>query len=146
MNQRPTADFYNFTLYDWTAASDWKEQSLETNRPVLILSPPAAPEALALLQKILSAIQWSTEQNCNLLQIETAVPYKDLLPTFPNLHTLLVFGWKPTELGLHLSLPLYQLAPFQNKQLLFADALETIAADQQQQKKRLWRQLQQLKS
>jgi len=145
MQQRPSSDFYNFSLYHWEAPSTWTPNKEASTRPVWIILTTATESELALLHKILAAVPLDVAQECAIIIEEGTLRYKDFVAQAPHLQTVLVFGRVPRDLGLHIQLPLYELGAFQGIQLLFANDLATIAANQQSEKQRLWKQVQQLR-
>ena len=146
MQQRPSSDFYNFSLYHWEATTPWQPDSEALNRPVWVLLKAASDSELALLHKILAAVPLEVEQTCSITTEAGPLQYKDLVAHATKLQTHLVNGRTPSELCLHLQLPTYLLTTFQGILLLFADELATIAANEKAEKQRLWKQVQQLRT
>lgn len=146
MQQRPSSDFYNFSLYHWETPSTWTPDIHALSCPVWVVLTEVTDTELAFLHKILGAVPLDVQQECMIFVQTGNLCYKDLVAQATNLETLLVFGRSPRDLGMHLRLPLYQLSLFQGIQLLFADSLATIAANQQAEKQKLWKQVQQLRT
>lgn len=146
MEQHPSSDFYNFSLYHWETPTTWKVDDKALKCPVWVLLTKANERELTLLHKILAAVPLNVPQECSIIIEEGILQYKDLRVQATELQTLLVFGRKPHDLGLHVQIPAYQLRLFQKTQFLFADDLTTIAANQHTEKQQLWKQVQQLRS
>jgi hypothetical protein len=143
MKHWPNKDFYNFKLYTDLPAKDWATKAALPSQTTAIVVRSATESSLALLEKILGAVQQELERDCFLIQQETAAAYKDIKQKLA-FRRLLVFGWAPADLGLHLQIKPYQLVNFEERQLLFAHDLATIAENNNEEKQLLWRQLQQL--
>lgn len=143
MNQPPAKDFYNFTRYCWTQDTLFDHQPV-ADASVLVLSKPATDEEQALLHKILQAIHLDIDQQGALLMQPDPVAYKFLMQYCPSCKILLLFGFQPADLGLHLRIPPYKLVTFQDTQLLFSGTLSKIATNARGEKMALWQQLQQL--
>lgn len=56
MEQHPSSDFYNFSLYHWEASTTWKIDNQALQRPVWVLLTKANESELTLLHKILAAV------------------------------------------------------------------------------------------
>lgn len=143
MNKLPNKDFYNFQLYTNLPDKTWLDAIDQPQQSTVVIIKEANPTTLALLKKILGAVQQDLHQDCLVLQQEKAVAFKDLLQG-TAVKRLLVFGWTASEMGLHLLIKPYQLVNFAGVQLLFSHSLKVIAANQNKEKQQLWTQLQQL--
>lgn len=143
MTRLPNKDFYDFDLYADLSDQTWMEAVAGQQHTTVVVIKEATPTTLALLEKILGAVKQDLNKDCLVIQQKETIAFKDLLQVVP-VNRLLVFGWTATDLGLHLTLPRYQLATFGGVQLLFSHDLAAIAANEHQEKQKLWGQLQQL--
>lgn len=143
MNSLPNKDFYNFKLYTNLPTKEWVDAVLGTEQTTVVVLQEATPANLVLLEKILGAVKQDLKKDCLVIQQKDAVAFKDVQQAIP-VKRLLVFGWTPADLGLHLAIRPYQLVAFGGVELLFSHNLDAIAANVHQEKQQLWGQLQQL--
>ncbi len=143
MNRLPNKDFYNFKLYADLPDRVWMETIAAAGPTTVVVIQQANETTWHLLDKILGAVQQDLKKDCLVLQQEQPALYKDIKQVV-NLQRLLVFGWSPADLGLHLQLRPYQLATFEETQLLFSHNLAAIAANKNKEKQHLWVKLQEL--
>ncbi|MEZ4883525.1 MAG: hypothetical protein R3E32_02220 [Chitinophagales bacterium] len=95
-----------------------------------------------LLEKILKAAKVDMEQVAIFHAQTESFSFKSILEQTQS-NRLIVFGLKPSSLGLNIRLGLYQLLTFRGCQILLADDLTTISKDVQR-KTYLWRNLQKM--
>ncbi|MGB1242675.1 MAG: hypothetical protein ACPG49_09140 [Chitinophagales bacterium] len=95
-----------------------------------------------LLEKILKAAKIDMNQVEMRYAKSQACSFNFLHDQF-NTSKLIVFGLKPTAIGLNIRLGLYQLVNFRDCQILLADDLTRIAEDVKR-KTYLWRNLQKM--
>ncbi|MGH1339372.1 MAG: hypothetical protein ACRBFS_24850 [Aureispira sp.] len=143
MNSLPNKDFYNFQLYTALPQKEWINAVANTERTTVIVLQKATAENLTLLEKILGAVKQDLKNDCLVIQEEETIAFKDLQQAIP-VQRLLVFGWTPADLGLHLTIRPYQFVTFDGVELLFSPNLEAIAANVHKEKQQLWTPLQQL--
>lgn len=143
MNKLPNKDFYNFQLYTNLPDKAWMETIHPSQLATVVVIKEANPSTLALLEKILGAVQQDLQKDCLVLQQKKAVAFKDILQVTAA-KQLLVFGWTAAEIGLHLAIQPYQLVNFAGVKILFSHSLTAIAANKNKEKQQLWAQLQQL--
>jgi len=138
-NIEPSTAFYNFEVYKVTEDDTWKE-GLTKDRSIVVLLKDANSVDLDLLSKIFQAVGKNIEEEVCVINTTITIPYKELTELF-ELKKVLVFGFTPKEVGLHLNVTIYQTLLFQKVQFLFSDTLEIIASNLSK-KKQLWGQLQ----
>ncbi|CAA6802001.1 MAG: Unknown protein [uncultured Aureispira sp.] len=135
----PSGAFYDFEVYKVTEDATWKE-GLTKDRSIVVLLKNANSVDLDLLSKIFQAVGTNLAEEVCVINTKITIPYKELTELF-ELKKVLVFGFTPKEVGLHLNVTIYQTLLFQKVQFLFSDTLETIASNLSK-KKQLWGQLQ----
>ena len=135
----PSAVFYDFEVYKVEESATWKK-GLSQDRSIVVLLKDANSADLDLLSKIFQAVGKNLAEEVCVINTIITIPYKELTELF-DLKKVLVFGFTPKEIGLHLNVAIYQSLIFQEVQFLFSDELETIANDLSK-KKQLWGQLQ----
>jgi hypothetical protein len=135
----PSADFFDFEIYP---LSDLKDISKEVdgNKSVVVLLKDANQEEIDLLGKIFKAVGKNLETDGCLLNSSSSPSYKEVTDVI-DFKKLLVFGIAPKDIGLHLNVKIYELIPFQHRELLFSHSLKVIMSDLNK-KKMLWGQLQ----
>jgi len=138
-NIEPSAAFYDFEVYQVTENDTWKK-GLTVDRSIVVLLKSANSADLDLLSKIFQAVGKNLAEEVCVINTKITIPYKELTELF-ELKKVLVFGFAPKELGLHLNVKIYQALLFQDVQFLFSDTLEIIA-NNLAKKKQLWGQLQ----
>ena len=110
-------------------------------RQVLIISladPAATANNRIFLSKVLSAVQLNLEQDTLFVELPAGQPVgllMDLRQRKPEF--VLVFGVPAAQLGLNMTILLYQPFVFQQMTFLFTDALPTLGLDQEK-KGQLW--------
>lgn len=140
MKKLPNKDFYNFEIYSYFVDSGWMKTPIQQQTTVVVVQEANASN-LALLEKILGAVKQNLKEDCLVIQQKEAVAFKHILQMV-SVERLLVFGWTPIDLGLHLSIRPYQPVTFAGIQLLFSPNLAVIAANKNKEKQQLWTQLQ----
>jgi hypothetical protein len=135
----PSDVFYDFEVYKVEENTAWKE-GLARDRSIVVLLKEANSADLDLLSKIFQAVGKNLAEEVCVINTIITIPYKELTELF-DLKKVLIFGFTPKDIGLHLNVAIYQSLVFQEVQLLFSHELETIANDLSK-KKQLWGQLQ----
>ncbi len=144
----PTKDFYGFSFYNIAP------EPLAKGNPqakIGIISNILLPEDLRnLLSKILQAIQIPDLESAVLFELspeQPAISLSQAQAQYPNAHLWIIFGLSAQSLGWQFehSVPLYQHINWQEKKIIFADALQAISLSIDL-KKKLWSVLQQLNS
>lgn len=141
----PTHNFFDYTIYN-ISESNQKEILPDSSSHNLVLANSATTADLELLQKIMQAVGKDLKKEVLLLNIDTteANPlFNQLMAKYENNRTLLIFGFLPPQLGLHLQVKPYQTINWQGWTILFAHSLTQIT-ENTHYKKLLWVQLQQL--
>lgn len=95
-------------------------------------------EALSFLKKVLMAVHLTPEQNVLLLCLTANTYFSSAtwLHT-PNIAQVLVFGLKPSQIGLHINATLHESFLFNGKSFIFSAAIHQLI-DNPQEKKALW--------
>lgn len=113
-------------------------------RRVLVVAAQEVREPVyrEFLLKILAAAQLHLEKDLLLAVLPDAEPVA-LLPALREKHPehVLVFGFAPAQLGLHLETVLYRPFAFYGTSLLFSESLAVLEPDKIK-KSQLWRALQ----
>lgn len=145
MKNLPNKDFYNFKLYTGLPNNKWTKNFASPTKQstTVVVVQNANTETLALLEKILGAVNQDLNKDCLLIQENQAIAFKDI-KQITTVQRLLVFGWTAANMGLHLTIRPYQPVVFDGVELLFAPDLAIIAANKHKEKQQLWLQLQQL--
>lgn len=145
MKNLPNKDFYNFKVYADIPSNKWTERFATSPQQLttVVVVQNANTETLALLKKILGAVNQDLNKDCLLIQEDQAVAFKDIKQVTP-VQDLLVFGWTAANMGLNIAVTPYQPVVFDGVKVLFAPNLTVIAANKHKEKQQLWLQLQQL--
>ncbi len=141
----PTHNFFDYTIYKVSESSQ-AEILPDSSLRNLVLANSATTADLELLQKIMQAVGKNLAEEVLLLNIDTTADhplFHQLITKYEGDRTLLIFGFLPKNLGLHLQVKPYQAIKWQGWTILFAHSLTQIA-ENTDYKKLLWVQLQQL--
>ena len=114
----------------------------QNNKGVFLFYHQDDEHQLPFLRKILQAVQLDYDKDILSLSGDTSLTFSisDIL-TDRATSKVIVFGFPPTQIGLHLNLPKYQAHKVGPCTYLFADALSAIE-QQSNLKKLLWEGLQ----
>lgn len=134
-NNNLSKDFFDFDIYK----IDETHASLQVNnKKIVVITTPIEAQSQQFLQKILTAVQLDLAKDVLLCQ--QPVLYKQL-DSATTIQSIVVFGYTPNDISLHVDIKPYQIIQFKSKRLLFVHDLDQIAADIDK-KKMLWQQLQ----
>jgi hypothetical protein len=117
---------------------------LEHSKSIFIISPPIGDDDKAFIHKIVEALSYSAELDCQFIEVpkEQYFPFEDLAQA--DAHLFLIFGLPPSALNLQISIKKYQVISLAEKKLLFADNPAEIS-NSKTLKMQLWNQLKNLK-
>jgi hypothetical protein len=105
----------------------------QSARGILIVSQQGTDVTAehAFLQKVLGAAQIDLERDTFLVSLDGAKSPPALYPLIRSRQpqVVLVFGWQPKELGIHIQAPKYQPFQFNDTTFLWADALALLEPD-----------------
>lgn len=145
MNVNLLSDFLNFDLYPLNDNLDDAHTIYNNDaRQTLIVIRNTDEQHLEFLSKILSAIKYDMTKDVVLIAVnpDAAIHLIQLTKTY-DVFNILLFGIKPKDVGLYGQIPNYYPISINEKQILVADALAQIAANQSK-KKDLWTALQRM--
>lgn len=123
--------FFNFTAYHLPEVVYADFSFFGNNRKEILIAYYHENEAsFDYLQRILSAVKITPEEDCLLLKINigcSVLPNLHKIQAEKNFSKAIFFGIKPHELSLHIELPKQQQTiKFQNTAILFTDDLVEI--------------------
>jgi hypothetical protein len=135
-------DYKVFAVSDTSKINE--KLSGENQKHILIVTnADENPEMEVLLEKILAAVKIQLLTDCLILRGKDSFDF----PSFSSLKTdykiekILVFGFKPSDLGLSFETPQYFITEITGFHFLFVDNLYVIST-QVEKKKALWGNLQ----
>jgi hypothetical protein len=136
--------FFNDNIY---AVSDLinplpKAEGNNKEGVLILCTEYTDPTLQAFLAKILQAVNTNISEDVWVMDLKTSeIPKWALLSREIDFKKAIIFGVDAKAMGLLINLPLYQCRLFQDCQILLADGLADINADNNK-KKELWRELQ----
>lgn len=136
--------FFNSLLYDTPNLDSPVSKTEGQNKEgVLVLCTEFSnPLLREFLTKILQAVKTNLSEDVWVLDVtQEGMPHWAELSKTVRCQKAIIFGIAPAQLGLHLRLPIYECTEFRGCNILLADSLEAINADNGK-KKYLWRELQ----
>ena len=138
--------FFNSKLYSTSDLDRALPKTEGENKEgVLILCTEYSnPELRSFLAKILQAVNTNLTEDVWVMDINAAeFPKWATLTKELSFKKVIIFGIDASKMGLHIKLPFYKCTFFKEQQILLADKLSAINSENQK-KKELWRELQQM--
>lgn len=117
-----------------------KPQKIDTGKKIFVAIKKADNDVanMELLSKIMAALKFSLEADCQIFEVEDEVHISNQIKDYQK---ILIFGIEPAALGLNMNYQPYKINYLEGRTIIFSHALSELKVDDKK-KSVLWKALQ----